>query len=192
MKLIIFLICLIASLTQAYCQDSIPILNKVETNLNPLDTLKFDEIIAYNINFDSTNNRRTHFQMSSDASEYDLSPRQSSSKRNVDSNLFDNIINLFSDTTTYGENYADCFEPRFVLQFKYKNQERFRIIICQGCRFLISTVPIPSAYLKYYDNQYEKEGKQAIYRRYLKGFSAEGAKKINDLCTILKMNYCAN
>lgn len=190
MRLIFLLTCLIAGLTQAYCQDSIPIINEVKADLNPLDTLKFDQIIAYNINYDTINKRRTHFQMSGDASEYDLSPKYSSSKKNVESYLFEDIISLFSDTATYGDNYAFCFEPRFVLQFRYRKQERFRIIICEGCGFLISTLPIPAAYLKYYDDQYEDEGKQVIYRRYLKGFSKGGAERINDLCTKLKMSYC--
>jgi hypothetical protein len=191
-RLILFFTFLISSLTQVYCQDSIPIINEVKAGLNPLDTLNFDEIIAYNINYDSINNKRTHFQMSYNAGEYDLSPRYASSKKNIDTTLFKRIITLFSDTTTYGDNYADCFDPRFVLQFKYENEERFRIVICQGCGFLVSTVPIPAAYLKYYDNQYEKEGGQVIYRRYLKGFSVEGTKKINDLCNKLKMGYCEN
>ena len=191
-RLILFLTVTISSLTQANCQDIIPIVNEVKATLNPLDTLKFDEITAYNINYDSINNRRTHSQMSYNADEYDLSPRYSSSKKEIDSALFKGIISLFSDTATYGDNYADCFEPRFVLQFKYENEERFRIVICQGCGFLVSTVPIPAAYLKYYDNQYEDEGKQVIYRRYLKGFSEAGTIKINALCNKLKMGYCAN
>lgn len=191
-RIILFLTFIISSLTPAYCQDSIPIVNEVKVALNPLDTLNFDEIIAYNINYDSINNRRTHFQMSYNTSEYDLSSRYSSSKKSIDTALFKRIISLFSDTTTYGDNYADCFEPRFVFQFKYKNEERFRIVICQGCGFLVSTLPIPAAYLKYYDNQYEDEGKQVIYRRYLKGFSEEGTKKIDDLCNKLDMGYCAN
>lgn len=193
MKLILFFIWLFAANFQAYCQDSIPIQNEVKAGINPLDTLHFDEIIAYNINFDSINNKRTYTQMSYDAKDYDLTPESTTSKRIVDSTLFDGIVSLFSDTATYGENYADCFEPRFVLQFKYKSQETFRIIICEGCGFLISTLPIPAAYLKYYDNMYEdNDGKQVIYRRYLKGFSENGDARINQLCRSLKMGYCEN
>ena len=192
MKPILFLIVLLAVTFQVIGQTSIPIINEVKADINPLDTLDFDQIVAYNINFDTTTNRRTHFQMSYNADDYDLSLRQSSSKRIVDSVLFDDIIKLFSDTATYGSNYADCFEPRFVLQFRHKAREVFRIIICEGCGFLISTSPIPSAYLKYYDSEFEDEGEQVIYRRYLKGFSASGASQINELCKSLNMRYCAN
>jgi hypothetical protein len=176
--------------TQALCQNNIPIINEVKAKLNPLETLQFDEIVAYNINFDSIRRRRTYTQMGNDVHSYDLSPKNTSSKRLVESSMFDDIIQLFSDSTSYGEEYADCFEPRFVLQFNLKNDERFRIIICEGCGFLISTVPIPSAYIKYIDHQIEIDGNKEIYRRYKKGFSTAGAKKVNTLCKILEMGYC--
>jgi hypothetical protein len=190
MNNLLFLILLMACPTQALCQNNIPIINEVKTKSNPLDTLHFDQIVAYNINFDSLNRRRTYVQMGNDALYYDLSPKHTSSKRLVESSIYNDIIQLFSDSTSYGEEYADCFEPRFVLQFNHNNHERFRIIICEGCGFLISTIPIPSAYIKYIDHQLETEGKKEIYRRYKKGFSTAGAKKINDLCKMLEMGYC--
>ena len=190
MKQFLFLISLMAFSIHAFCQEDILIVNEVKTKLNPLDTLHFDQIVAYNINFDSINRRRTYAQRGNDVHYYDLNPKYTSSKRLVESSIYNDIIQLFSDSTSYGEEYADCFEPRFVLQFNHKHHERFRIIICEGCGFLISTIPIPSAYIKYIDHQLETEGKKEIYRRYKKGFSTAGAKKINDLCKMLEMGYC--
>ena len=186
----IFLLTFLMTNLQAFCQDDIRIVNEVKGTINPLDTLVFDEIVACNINFDSLRNRRTLDQTNGDASKYDLSPRTTSSIRNVDSSMFREVVQLFSDTATYGQNYADCFEPRFVLQFKNKGEERFRIIICEGCGYLISTVPIPSAYKKYYDIEIENDGEKAIYRRYLKGFSETGTLKVNKLCKTLNLGYC--
>lgn len=173
-----------------FSQDRIQIENEVIALYNPLDTLKFDQIIAFNINYDSVNHRKTLFQDFNNADKYKLYSKYSSSKRIVDKKLFESIIRLFSDTATYGNNYADCFEPRFVLQFKLDGRDKFRIIICEGCEFLISTLPIPAAYLKYYDNEYEIEGKKMIHRRYLKGFSEKGAIQINELCKKLNLGYC--
>ena len=190
MKEFLFLILLVALSAHSLCQERIDIVNEVKTKSNPFDTLQFDQIVAYNINFDAINKRKTYTQMGNDFHDYDLSPKHTSSKRQVESSLFDDIIQLFSDSTSYGEEYADCFEPRLVLQFNHKNHERFRIIICEGCGFLISTLPLPSAYINYIDHQFETNGKQEIYRRYKKGFSTAGSKKINDLCKMLEMDYC--
>lgn len=176
----------------SYGQNNIPVINEVKATVNPLDTLQFDEIIAYTINYDTVNKRRTYDQMDYRVNEYNLSPLYTSAQRKVKPEMFDDIIKTFSDTATYGSNYADCFEPRFVLQFKFEQKECFRIVICEGCGFLVSTLPIPAAYQKYYDNEYEDEGKTVIYRRYLKGFSEIGAKKINELCKALNMAYCRN
>ncbi len=177
---------------KAFSQNSLPIINEVKIGLNPLDTLRFDEITACNINYDQRTKRKTYNQTSQNVNDYKLYLGYANSFKNVDSSLFRNIVTIFSDTSTYGNNYADCFEPRFVLQFKLKNEEKFRIIICQGCRYLISSVPIPAPYLKYYDNQYEENGTNVIWRRYLKGFSEEGALKINNLCKAIGLSYCSN
>lgn len=190
MKYILLCTFLLLVSSHTYSQDSIPIINEVKVGINPLDTLNFNEIIAYTINYDTAKKRRTHFQISQDPKKYDLTPWRTSSKRIVDTTLFDSILLLFSDTSTYGDTYASCFEPRFVLQFKNNDKEVFRIIICEGCGFLISTLPIPSAYSNYFDSPYEEDGKKVIYRRYMKGFTAIGASKINRLCKTLKMAYC--
>lgn len=192
MKIYILLLLSYFFVFKAFSQNSLPIINEVKIGLNPLDTLRFDEITACNINYDQRTKRKTHNQTSQNVNDYKLNFRYANSFKNVDSSLFRNIVTIFSDTSTYGNNYADCFEPRFVLQFKLKNEEKFRIIICQGCRYLISSVPIPAPYLKYYDNQYEENGTNVIWRRYLKGFSEEGALKINNLCKAIGLSYCSN
>lgn len=177
--------------TAVQAQDTVPIINEVKAKTNPLASLKFDEIIAYTINFDSLHNQKVNPRTSVRDGHDDLSSKYVSSKTKIDTAMYADIIKLFSDTATYGDNYADCFVPRFVLQFNNKYKEVFRLTICQDCGYLVSTLPIPAAYTRYYDAQYEDDGKQVIFRRYLKGFSMEGTKKINDLCKLLKMGYCA-
>ncbi len=171
-------------------QDKKEVINELKVDINPLDTLQFDAIIAYTINFDSIKKRRNRSQILYEASQYDLSPKQTSYRKNVDKSLFADVVTILSDTSTYGVNYADCFEPRFVLQFKFQNIENFRIVICEGCGHLVSTLPLPAAYVKYYDIDIEEGGQQKLYRRYLKGFSTIGKSKINNLCKLLKMGYC--
>jgi hypothetical protein len=165
-----------------------PIREDIITNSNPLDTLLFDQIIAYNINFDTTNNKMKYNQTGSHVDQYDLSSKHISSKKNVEPSLFNEIINLFSDTATYRSFIDDCFAPRFVLQFKYKSQERFRIIICQDCSNLITTTPIYS----YDKTTYKINGKlESVYKNE-KDLSWEGSRKIDKLCKTLKMGYCRN
>ena len=184
-----FLTFIIIGFSQANSQEVFqPIREDIITNSNPLDTLLFDQIIAYNINFDSTNNKGTVEQSGNHVDDYDLSPKYTSSKKNVDPNLFNDIINLFSDTATYSSFVGDCFAPRFVLQFKYKSQERFRIIICQDCSNLITTTPIYS----YNKTTYKINGKLKSVYENEKDFSWEGSRKIDKLCKTLNMGYCRN
>jgi hypothetical protein len=169
--------------------DTIPeVINKIEVGINPLDTLQFDEIIASNINFDFKTKKRTYRGDSFD--EYTLTAIDASSITEVDSSQFKYILDLFSDTATYGDNYGDCFEPRFALQFKRNKEEVFRILICEDCNQLESTVPIPAAYQKFYDIGSSDNGKDITIRRYLSGFSKSGKVKINDLCRKLNLEYC--
>ena len=186
---VVFLTLMITGYNQVNSQEVFqPIREDIITNSNPLDTLLFDQIIAYNINFDSTNNKGTVDQSGSHVDDYDLSPKYTSSKKNVDPTLFNDIINLFSDTATYSSFVGDCFAPRFVLQFNHKNQERFRIIICQGCSNLITTTPIYS-----YDKKtYKIDGKLKTMYKNEKDLSWAGSRKIDQLCKTLKMGYCRN
>ena len=186
---VVFLILILIGYKQVNSQEVFqPIRENIITNSNPLDTLLFDQIIAYNINFDSTNNKGTVDQSGSHVDDYDLSPKYTSSKKNVDPTLFNDIINLFSDTATYSSFVGDCFAPRFVLQFKFKRQERFRIIICQECSNLITTTPIYSSD----KTTYKINGKlESVYKNE-KDLSWEGSKNLDKLCKTLKMGYCKN
>lgn len=169
--------------------DTIPeIINKVNIGANPLDTLQFDQIVASNINFDFKTNKKTYFGDSFD--DYTLTPVDASSITEVDSSQFKYILDLFSDTATYGDNYGDCFEPRFALQFKRNNKEVFRILICEDCNQLESTFLIPAAYQKFYDIGSSDNGKHITIRRYLSGFSDAGKININNLCRKLNLGYC--
>ena len=135
-----------------------------------------------------TNWFATHRDLNELFDQYELSSKHISSKKNVDPSLFNEIINLFSDTATYSSFIDDCFAPRFVLQFKFKRQERFRIIICQECSNLITTTPIYS----YDKTTYKINGKlESVYKNE-KDLSWEGSRKIDKLCKTLKMGYCKN
>ncbi|NRA12894.1 MAG: hypothetical protein HRT57_13140 [Crocinitomicaceae bacterium] len=190
----IILLIIVLMFTQggAYAQnDSIPVWNPVPADVPPFDSLEYDQIVAYTINFDKVKNQRTHFQIHNEAKNYKLSPFYTAGQQIVPDSLFAGIIDLFSDTATFGTQYADCFEPRFVLQFKNAGIETFRIVICEGCRYAKSTVPLPAAHVKHYDTLVEdREDSPYYHRRFLKGFSETGAEKINALCRTLNLPYC--
>ena len=63
---VVFLILILIGYKQVNSQEVfIPIRENIITNSNPLDTLLFDQIIAYNINFDTTNNKMKYNQTGS-------------------------------------------------------------------------------------------------------------------------------
>ncbi len=175
-------------------QTKPPVVNEVQCDRDPLATLKFDKIVAYTINYDPVKKQRTHTQMEKAVTKYNLQPDMFGScfQTVVPASSHKKIVQLFTDTGTYGAQYADCFEPRFVLQFMSVKQEVFRLVICEGCGFLESTKPIPAAYSRWFDYASEEDGKPITYRRYKKGFSPKGTKAINELCKQLGMAYCGD
>jgi hypothetical protein len=182
-------------------KNSIPIVNKVDSLYDPFKNLVFDKVVAFNFNYDTTKNQKRHdyieFGNHLQAFNYLLTPK--SSIRNVDRNITKELISIVSDTTTYGEQYADCFEPRLGVTFFSKNKPVFTMLICYDCGFLESTVPIPASLNSYYDLEsyewdYQKQepiqDKPIYVRRYLKGFSEAGEKKLLNICKRLNMKYC--
>ena len=140
MKTILYLVFLTSlnfSFSQVIFSD---IINKKE----PLDTLKYDEVYAYNIDFDSIRGIKTRWQIETSLDEIILRKPYSCSKRLLTNKQADYLNNLLTDTTTYGAEYADCFEPRLIFQYKLKGKDVFRVAICEDCGHLISTVNIYS------------------------------------------------
>lgn len=194
MRFVVPLILFIAIGLSTSAQTKPPVVNEVKLNGTPLGNLKFDKIKAYTINYDPVKKQRTHTQMELEVAKYNLKSDilgyGSCFQAEVPKALHKNIVDLFTDTATYGAQYADCFEPRFVLQFTNQGKEVFRLLICEGCGFLKSTKPIPAAYSSWIDYTSEEDGEPITVRRYKKGFSAKGEKAINDLCRQLGMAYC--
>ena len=158
--------------------------------VNPLDTLQFDQIIAYTVNYDAEKKMRTRDQMESGIVEYRFDEPYASAKTILSKKQSSRLIALLSDTATYGQTRADCFEPRMALQFLKNGKDVFRILICEDCNYLESTVPLPAAERKYYEISYEDEGEVKVFRRYQRGFSDQGKLAISELCKELKLAYC--
>ena len=161
---------------------------------SPFDGIAYDKVLVYNFNYDSLTNEKTYTEISygEGLSGFNYTTLLGKSAiRNVDSETLQEFIAIISDTSTYGDEYADCFEPRLGFTFFYKEKQVFTVLICFDCGFLESTMPIPAARLHY--NEYEstdENGNPAVFRKYLKGFSKEGSEKMLNLCERLKMNYC--
>ena len=179
---------------------SIPVVNKEDSLFDPFSKLEYDKVVAYNLNFDTVTGQRTYryieFGKNLDQFSYDC---EKSSIRTLDVNSISTLIKIVSDTGTYGQQYADCFEPRLGFTFLEGNKPVFTILVCFVCRFLESTVALPAARSSYYDiDSYEwdertgqaNESKPIYVRRYLKGFSKAGEKKLLELCSQLQMGYC--
>jgi hypothetical protein len=182
-------------------KNSIPIVNKVDSLYDPFKNLVFDKVVAFNFNYDTTKNQKRHdyIEFGNNLQTFNYMHIPKSSVRNVDKNITKELISIVSDTSSYGQQYADCFEPRFGVTFFSKNKPVFTMLICFDCGFLESTVPIPASLNSYYDLDsyewdYQKQepiqDKPIYVRRYLKGFSEAGEKKLLNICKRLNMKYC--
>jgi hypothetical protein len=189
-----FILCLLILSNYAFGQASVPIVNKVTIEMDLLRGIRYDRIFAYNINYDSVKQIKTRQQVEiTRIDDYKLTKPYACSKRLLSDSLEEELVNMLSDTSSFGRNYADCFEPRLVFQFLNQKKEEFRIVVCEECGYLISTKPLPASHEKYYDNSFiDGNGKPVIYRRYLKGFSVKGGNRITNVCKSLGMLYYKN
>lgn len=158
--------------------------------LNPLDTLDFDQVMAYTVNYDSVTGMGTSEQIERRIDEYLFFGKYIAAKVEVPDRTQQKILSLFSDTNNFGAQPGDCFEPRIAIQFLKDGKDVFRILICQDCNRFVSTIELPAAHRKYYELGYEWAGRKGTTRRYYNGFSLEGKKAIYELCKQLGLAYC--
>jgi len=182
---------------------SFPVINKVDSLFNPFDSIHYDKVVAFNLNFDTVKNMKTRKDLyySESIAKFNYEGISKSSIRVLDSMLLSELISTLSDSSTYGQQHSDCFEPRFGLNFFYNNNTVLSILICFDCNYLESSIVIPASMKSYHDiksfewdDDKQKENKRnPIYiRKYLNGFSPKGKQRLLSICAQLKMNYCNN
>lgn len=92
------------------------------------------------------------------------------------------ILSTLTSKSTYGEETAACFQPRFAIVFYKGNKKVNQINICLDCNYLISEIPIPAE-----THKKVNAGTKEEYA--LTGFTNSGKKAIIDLCKELDFYY---
>lgn len=188
----------------SFAQNENPkIIGKEENLSDPFLNLSFDRVIAYNLFYDTVKNEKLYsggqFENGLENFNYAMTnfPRllSASSRRNVGKDLTKEFIDIISNTSTYGEEYSDCFTPRLGLTFFKGENEVFSVLICFECGFLESTSTLPAArhyYREINSTDRDKEGHEnkIVVIRYKKGFSKKGKARLLKFCAKLNMNYC--
>lgn len=163
----------------------------VSKTLDDFSKIKYDKVVAFNYNFDSITNKKKPARPLV-INDKNFRFVKKCSVRHLNGEQVNSLFKTLKDTATFGQQYADCFEPRHGIAFLKDEKLVFLIEICFDCGFLESTIPIKAAYQKYYDidGLKDENGKEYFHRRYLKGFSKKGFKAFHDLCKDLGMIYC--
>lgn len=164
---------------------------RIGKTISNIKKIKYDKVLIFNYNYDSIQNKKT-FQEFKPLTPATISSVKKCSVKHLTKQQTEKIVKIFTDTSTYGQNYADCFEPRHCFAFYNSDQLVFVVEICFDCGFLESSIPIKAAYERYYDIEdlEDEKGKKYSYRRYLKGFSENGRKNLIGICKELNMLYC--
>lgn len=172
-----------------------------DTLYDPLQHIDFDKVIAFNFNYDSVDNKQLHTYREFGDS---LSPSlyysiKKTSVRILDSATTKDLIQVVSDTSTYGQEWRACFEPRLGFVFFSKNTPVFLILVCFECKHLQATIRLPATLYKYSDfglvdlrDTSETFPQKSSGRKYYKGFSETGEKQLLAICAKLNMLYCEN
>jgi hypothetical protein len=171
--------------------------------INPFAKLKYDSVVAYNYNVEEPYNHKSG----------KLIVNKKINKkvgiiftRRLKREETKQIINILTDTTSYGNSSAACFEPRFAIIFFNKTKIVAVLEICLECNLLSSTLKIYAQErqqyvyifhenqlnfdeIPYYDTPKNiREDKNTTIRPY-KGFTKIGRKRISDFCKQIKMKY---
>ncbi len=142
----------------------------------PFDTLQFDKVIAYD------------FEGLSEVSQSVINKQTGafsngiSYQKVVDPENVEFLVEFLTNTKTYGESVAACFEPHLGIVFFKKSKVVYVIDVCLDCNFLISTTEIPATQFK--KVKYEDGSEYG-----LKGFSKFGQTKIIELSKRLGLGY---
>ena len=151
--------------------------NHYTTSGNPFLLLNFDKVVAY----DYEGRRGEEILDIIDSS--GILANTVTKERILTRNQIDRVTYLLGDNSTYGEAYADCFDPHLGLLFFNVNKVVASLDICLECNRLYSSIKIPATYYKHIQtgNDYEYPAE---------GFSKIGRQKINSLCKEFRFDHC--
>src|SRR5690349_15217609 len=119
MRILCWILLLLSSHAIFAQSDSVPIIGAEDSLYDPFPTLVFDKVVAYNLLYDSASKTLSHtgVHFGKNLAEFNYYQLKKNSLRKLDSGTARDLIKILSDTATYGEQYADCFEPRFGITF---------------------------------------------------------------------------
>lgn len=144
-------------------------------NSKPFDTLKFDKIIAYdfegseepNPSVIGKNNKFTNVILK---------------QKYLNEKQAQFLLKCLTSNSTYGGSFAACFNPHLGFVFFNNNKVVYKVDVCLGCNYLISTSNIPAM-----NSKMINKGTEDAYPAF--GFSKSGKKKIRKLCKELDFYY---
>ncbi len=144
--------------------DKSPRIIKSNTKSLPFKKLNYNKVIAY----DYEGNEEAFGSIISKEGKFVPVVLK---QKSLDKNQVEQIIRTLVDKKTYGEASAACFNPHMALVFYNDKKIVFKIDICFGCNYLISSGEIPAMNHKkikfedghfYYAIGFTKRGKENI------------------------------
>jgi len=94
-----------------------------------------------------------------------------------------NLLTVLGSPGTYGNSVSDCFAPHLGLVLYKGRDVVFHASICIACNYLKSSMSIPAIVQPRKDPETGKE-------LFGEGFSGEGQRKLEALCSSLKFSHC--
>ena len=156
------------------------LLEKYKTlqNYNPYKNLLYDSIVAYD--FMGDGDRSIVYK--------DRLDRSAKHPRKLSPQQTEKLIATVTDTATYGNGTAACFNPHLGFVFYHNGKIKSSISVCFGCNYLIADEYLPA------HNHYNflEVGDDYTIRRALFGFSEQGKEKLMQMCEELGLQYCKN
>jgi hypothetical protein len=164
---------------------------------NPFVNLKYDSVVAYNYNTGEEYNVNEQLIVNK---KINTSIGFITYSKKLTKSEINQITSILSDTTTYGNSYAACFEPRFAIVFFKKSKIIAVLEICLDCNYIRSSLEIYArerqqyVYIEdkevpYYDAPKRiREDKETTIRPFT-GFTKIGRQHINDFCKQINMLY---
>jgi hypothetical protein len=132
--------------------------------VNPLDSLKYDKVIAYD--YDGSKDLQILDAL------YFSNNKKIFKQKELTKKQIDKLIKTLVDNKSYGGTTAACFDPHFGIIFFYNAKIVGHISICLSCNFLKSTMTIPAI---------QAHKTKLCDDCYANGFSKPARKKISSL-----------
>lgn len=159
-------------------KDAVGLLGKYKhlQNYNPYKNLPYDSIVAYDFMGDGDRSIVYKNKLEKSAK----NPRKLSEQQT------EKLIATVTDTATYGNGTAACFNPHLGFVFYHKGKIKSSINVCFGCNYLIADEYLPAH--NHYN--YLEVGDDYIFRFPQYGFSDQGKEKLMQFCEELGLAYC--